>query len=117
MGIRVCVGLITLCALLTATLAGMATARASGPPFQAVPFDLTQLTATAADVQTLVPCSRDTIRYETEGPSMQDVARLDGDLPQTHASYRYFAMFNPRDGDWPTGDGLLDDLRIERMSR
>ena len=41
------------------------------------------------------------------------VGQLSGAMPATHAQYRYLVLFNPYDGDWPTGDGLLDDLVLE----
>ena len=45
-----------------------------------------------------------------------EVGRLSGNLPAPHSGYRYFVLFNPKDGDRPTGDGLFDDLSVEGMA-
>ena len=44
--------------------------------------------------------------------SENQVGQLTGAMPSNHTAYHYVMLFNPYDGDWPTGNGLFDDLSV-----
>jgi hypothetical protein len=45
------------------------------------------------------------------------VGQLTGTLPAKHKPFTYLIIMNPEVGDWPTGDGPLDNLIVGGTQR
>ena len=57
----------------------------------------------------------DEVFLDVEDENHNPVGSLSGSLPDAFGRFHYILLFGPNNGDWPTGDGYLDDLTVEVM--
>jgi hypothetical protein len=41
--------------------------------------------------------------------------QMTGAFPAVHGSFNYIILWSQNDGDWPTGDGLFDNLSVDSV--
>ena len=54
-----------------------------------------------------------TVTVYDESENMTD--QKTGTFPAVHDSFNYITLWSPDNGDWPTGDGLFDNLVVESV--